>query len=388
MRLLKKNMTSSKSSPGQNVIKAFVILLPLSQVLICNFAVSLSHHPIIQSHPSRTICAKVPFHLLGRAHTKPVKQETNRFKDGGFEVWMPLLVSKLIFGEWLQLSVSERSCSPAKCPQRQRIHSKKAVPMSNKWCSSCPVPHFEAQESSKIYETLWNIPLTIPAWGRAPTGIDFTDTEPWPIQREASEIRTKKECRKAAPSLPSLETPHRHPRHPATTRAHSDVLTQQAPKKALHLEPLVQPTRRTEHERYPGIIRYPHPSCVSTRDRFALESRNAMNYLNLWMCQFHEEKNTQIERGIPLAPFGQGAEATILRQSNSSATNVLLNFVLRFASCFLGFYQFCKRESDRFEHHLPFYRRSKVLKSIGNFRPWYSSQKPIGTLAVLPSRSL
>lgn len=201
----------------------------------------------------------------------------------------------------------------------------------------------------------------------------------------ASEIRTKKSAKRLLHL--SLETPHRHP-HPATTRAHSDVLTQQAPKKALHLEPLVQPTRRTEHEWYPGIIRYPHPSCVSTRDRFALESRNTMNYLNLWMGQFHEEKNTQIERGIPLAPFGQGAEATILRQSNSSATNVLLNFVLQFASCFLGFYQFCKRESDRFEHHLPFYRRSKVLKSIGNFRPWYSSQKPIGTLAVLPSRSL
>lgn len=43
---IEKNMTSSKSSPGQNVRKAFVILLPFSQVLICNFAVSLSHHPI------------------------------------------------------------------------------------------------------------------------------------------------------------------------------------------------------------------------------------------------------------------------------------------------------------------------------------------------------
>ena len=65
------------------------------------------------------------------------------------------------------------------------------------------------------------------------------------FKEKRAEIRTKKSAERLLHL--SLEPPHRHP-HPATTRAHSDVLTQQAPKKALHLEPLVQPTRRTEHE--------------------------------------------------------------------------------------------------------------------------------------------
>lgn len=220
-------------SKRQKSFRHFIAILTSADLQFCGVIVS-------SSYPSRTICAKVPFHLLRRAHTKPVKQETDRFKDGGFEVWMPLLVSKLIFGEWLQLSVSERSCSPAKCPQRQRIHwihSKKAVHMSNKRCSSCPVPHFEAQESSKIYETLWNILLHFTMFHAVSSSQIHGSVDPSPSrslpeavhQREStSRIQSlgqfkekrrsernpnKKECQKAAPSLTWDPTPAPPPCH-------------------------------------------------------------------------------------------------------------------------------------------------------------------------------
>ncbi len=177
----------------------------------------------------------------------------------------------------------------------------------------------------------------------------------------------------------SLETPRRHP---ATTRAHSDVLTQQAPKKALHLEPSVQ------HRTW-VISRYPHHVFQPAIDLQRTEIR--------WNTSTSMKIDVPIPRrkhSNPGAWDAIGSLWTRCWSGHPAQSKKQHAHKCALVSCF-----FCNKESDRFgQYHLPL-----KIKSAGKFwqlqtliqltkTDWHSGSPsfsfPIFALLLFPLPSL